>query len=579
MRWNVGTIAAGTPNAGTVTITARAGRGDGRHRQPPQQTFTNDARRSRARTTDGTTFTAAASADVVVQALDITLGKSVDKTLHLLAAGHGHVHAHAEVEQRRRRSTNVRVIDPFPAGLTAPPVAVGQGGTFGAVRPDRGGARATTRPAGARHGDDGREQLRHAGRLGDRDAEREEQRRGRERLALRARGRRRRRHLHRPDAGERERAGRRRRRRTSSGRARSATSASTSSAPTRPTPRRRRAGPLPARPACSSAAGGGPERRHLEPREHHGRGAGRDHHQRLHGRRSTASAAPTRRPSGSTASTPSRLDGARANALGTVKQGGALTTDGAGTIYGLRGDGTQAFWAHDVATNTWTAKANTGTNVDEGGALVYLNVGGTEYVFATMGGNKAFRRYDVATNTWTALAHAPHNIKKGGALTTDGTNIYVLRGDRHKEFCRYNVAANTWTTLAPLAVNVGWGGSLTCVGGSIYALQRRRQEELLPLRHRRQHMDAPMGARHAGQRGRGRCADHRRHVHLRVPGQDHRLLALRHRRQHVDGAGSVQCGHQPGRRARLRSRRRPAGPLHGADRRPARWSSRATRSR
>ena len=51
---------------------------------------------------------------------------------------------------------------------------------------------------------------------------------------------------------------------------------------------------------------------------------------------------------------------ARANALGTVKQGGALTTDGAGTIYGLRGDGTQAFWAHDVATDTWTAKANTG---------------------------------------------------------------------------------------------------------------------------------------------------------------------------------------------------------------------------
>ena len=26
------------------------------------------------------------------------------------------------------------MIDPFPAGLTAPPTAVGQGGTFGAVR-------------------------------------------------------------------------------------------------------------------------------------------------------------------------------------------------------------------------------------------------------------------------------------------------------------------------------------------------------------------------------------------------------------------------------------------------------------
>ena len=91
------------------------------------------------------------------------------------------------------------------------------------------------------------------------------------------------------------------------------------------------------------------------------------------------------------------------------------------------------------------------TNVSEGGALVYLNVGGTKYVYATMGGNKAFKRYDVAANTWTAMADAPHNVKKGGALTTDGTNIYALRGDKHKEFFRYNVAANTWTALATTA--------------------------------------------------------------------------------------------------------------------------------
>ena len=55
-----------------------------------------------------------------------------------------------------------------------------------------------------------------------------------------------------------------------------------------------------------------------------------------------------------------RLDGRARTPSGTVKQGGALTTDGAGTIYALRGDGTQAFWAYDVATDTWTAKANTG---------------------------------------------------------------------------------------------------------------------------------------------------------------------------------------------------------------------------
>ena len=67
------------------------------------------------------------------------------------------------------------------------------------------------------------------------------------------------------------------------------------------------------------------------------------------------------------------------------------------------------------------------------------------------------------------MANAPNNIKKGGALTTDGTNIYALRGDKHKEFFRYNVAA--------------------------------------------EHLDDPRPA--AGQRRLGRQPDPRRRLHLR----------------------------------------------------------------
>ena len=48
---------------------------------------------------------------------------------------------------------------------------------------------------------------------------------------------------------------------------------------------------------------------------------------------------------------------AKADALATVAKGGALTTDGVGTIYGLRGGNQQGFWAYDIVSNTWTAKA------------------------------------------------------------------------------------------------------------------------------------------------------------------------------------------------------------------------------
>ena len=137
------------------------------------------------------------------------------------------------------------------------------------------------------------------------------------------------------------------------------------------------------------------QRRHVEPRQHHGPGAGRDASPAATRPGSTASGAATRPPSGSTAST--TAPGRRARTpWARSSKGGALTTDGAGTIYALRGDGTQAFWAHDVATNTWTAKANTGTNVDGGRRARLPEPQRAEYVYATMGGSTAFKRYNVA---------------------------------------------------------------------------------------------------------------------------------------------------------------------------------------
>ena len=251
---------------------------------------------------------------------------------------------------------------------------------------------------------------------------------------------------------------------------------------------------------------------------------------------------------------------ARANALGTVKQGGALTTDGAGIIYGLRGDGTQAFWAHDVATDTWTAKANTGTNVGEGGALVFLTVGGTKYVYATMGNGTVFKRYDVAANTWATMTAPPNNIKKGGALTTDGTNIYVLRGDKQKTFFRYNVAANTWTTLAPLAVNVGWGGSLTFVGGSIYALTGDGKKNFY-----RYNIGAntwtPLAAAPGNVAEGGALTNDGTFIYA-FQGKTNAFWRYDIAANTWTPLAPFSAAHQPGRRPRVRARPQPAGPAH-----------------
>jgi uncharacterized repeat protein (TIGR01451 family) len=149
--------------------------------------------------------------------------------------------------------------------------------------------------------------------------------------------------------------------------------------------------------------------------------------------------------------------GTLANTPWTVKQGGALTTDGT-YLYALQGDAKKGFARYNVATNTWTAMTSTPENVRWGGALTTVG----SYIYALRGdGKKDFWRYDIANNSWSSMAPAPGNVNEGGALTNDGTYIYAFQG-KTKEYWRYDVALNTWSLLPTVNFtgNVGQGGAL-----------------------------------------------------------------------------------------------------------------------
>jgi hypothetical protein len=134
VRWNVGAIAAETSPAGSVTITARTGAITEGTGTPPHQTFTNRATLV-GRDAAGTEFSAApASASVLEQARDITLGKSVDKAF-IGTLPNTLTYTLSPRSDNAEPLENVRVIDPYPAGLTAPPTAIGQRGTYGPYAP------------------------------------------------------------------------------------------------------------------------------------------------------------------------------------------------------------------------------------------------------------------------------------------------------------------------------------------------------------------------------------------------------------------------------------------------------------
>ena len=256
------------------------------------------------------------------------------------------------------------------------------------------------------------------------------------------------------------------------------------------------------------------------------------------------------------------LVGEGATRSANVDKGGALTTDGAGTIYQLTGDGKQTFHAYNIAANTWSARAPTGTNVGEGGcARRTCRTGGTKYVYALMGNGTAFKRYDVAANTWATMANTPANPRKGAALTTDGTNLYALQGDGRAGLLALQRRPRTrgpcWRPCPP---NVNWGGSAGARRQLRLRDDRRRQDHVLPLRHRRQHLE-PEG-RDAGERRRRRALTTDGTFIYAFQGKTRTLLALRPRRQPWTALPPFVATTGPGRRARLRSGPQPGGAVH-----------------
>jgi uncharacterized repeat protein (TIGR01451 family) len=465
VRWNAGTVAANTASAGTITITARAGAITAGTGSPPLQTFTNNATLTGS-DASANTYSAAASATVDDQALDISLGKTVNNAFLSALPGS------ATYTMTPRTSDNsplsgVRVIDPLPAGIVATPT-VGQGGSYGAYS-----------PIAAVGGDDGAgatTAITVSSNVVTTGAALTVTLNVKDTSAIPGVS---------PDAM------------TATGGDFTCGSPSPAS------------GNVPAGGAginftfsCTTnglgeyvfsddATDGGANDWPAATSASVLSVAGGGSNVALWNLGSNTNAVPgSTVTSGYTSgvyglrgatTTFQKFDTSQSSWTGeaataaTVGAGGSLTTDGAGTVYALGGNTTQAFYAYTAATNTWATKASTGTNVGTGGAAVFLNVGGTKYVFAAMGNNtKTFKRYDVAGNSWTAMTNSPASVKGGGSLSTDGTNIYLVPGNNAKTFYRYNVGANTWTTLASSPSAVNTGGASTYLGGYVYVLRGNR---------------------------------------------------------------------------------------------------------
>lgn len=187
----------------------------------------------------------------------------------------------------------------------------------------------------------------------------------------------------------------------------------------------------------------------------------------------------------------SPLDSTKVGKKGPGK-GASFAWDGENTIYAIKGNGLWEFWAYDIPSNVWSAKAYFGGDkaLKGGSCITYAN----GKVYALASAQKVvsfFWSYDVATDSWTALTAptlGPNSKKwKDGTdlITFDEATLYAIKGgDKYNAFWKYEIATDVWTEVEsiPLAypttmvekpkkVKVADGGSLATDGEVIYAIK------------------------------------------------------------------------------------------------------------
>ena len=157
-----------------------------------------------------------------------------------------------------------------------------------------------------------------------------------------------------------------------------------------------------------------------------------------------------------------------ATADGTLDQTLGITPSSQ-YLYAFRGASKTDFWRYDIVANTWATMAATPGVISRGAALTTNGVN----IYALRGASNAFWRYDPVANTWSVLANTPVNASSGAALVHLNGIIYAFTGDAANTFYQYNIATNIWSPLAgtPPPSKVDWGGSLTTDGTNIYALR------------------------------------------------------------------------------------------------------------
>ena len=118
------------------------------------------------------------------------------------------------------------------------------------------------------------------------------------------------------------------------------------------------------------------------------------------------------------------------------------------------------FWAYNILTNIWLARAAPTTT----GYSCFAALNGKVYIIGGLQTQRLFREYDPTTNVWTTKANLPVDMYGALAVGYDG-KIYVMAPSG--VLYSWAPETNTWSTVVTL-ISTYYQLSLGFVKGKLY---------------------------------------------------------------------------------------------------------------
>lgn len=160
--------------------------------------------------------------------------------------------------------------------------------------------------------------------------------------------------------------------------------------------------------------------------------------------------------------------------------GSNLASDGADTLYAIKGYSAGGFAKYTASTNTWTPLSSLPMIPYSGASINYDSITNSLIFVPGYNSNKLYS-YNVATGDWTARAKSIVPFTTGTASVIYNGNLYTIRGGT-TAFYQYNIAKDTWYAPTVGLFGANYQGRTNYFFGTGSAVTKDNNQNLYMLR-------------------------------------------------------------------------------------------------